>query len=46
MTGTGDGQGDGLYKLGEHIAITKFVLVFTNAIEWVSDQFRLNVLMD
>lgn len=38
MTGKGEGEGDGLYKLGEHIALVKYVLVFTNAIEWVSHE--------
>lgn len=37
MAGKGDGEGEGnILKLENQIAIIKYVLLFTNAIKWVS----------
>lgn len=38
MAGKGDGEGEGnILKLENQIAVIKYVMLFTNAIEWVSD---------
>lgn len=38
MAGKGDGEGEGsILKLENQIAVLKYVLLFTNVLEWVSD---------